>query len=221
MQISDGAADGIVAGNYYGRRDYLTTDVSKGVTRNASGTRMIALTEDFLIALRDGLVNECGDAADQVLKTCGRRWGGSMAARLEKELGGYYGRPLAEMPMAVFQACLTTGMGRHGWGRLSFDLSRRDAGFVVVTASDTPFARLRGSTNKPAEPLLAGVLAGLFSRFSGQELDCLQTECIACGAPAGRFVLGLARRMTSASEWAAAGKTHDEILSGLEAAVAA
>jgi predicted hydrocarbon binding protein len=204
-------------GNYYSSREYLSTDVKTGVTRNRAGTRMICLTRDFLLGLRTALVTECGPAADTVFKTCGRTWGGQFARRFEKELSEYYGMSLSDFALGMFQACLAEAFGRHGWGRLTVDFSRHEQGLIVADLEGAVYAELVETADRPVESLTAGILAGVFSHLSGQDLDCVQTACKACGAPSSRFVLGLKARIEPAEAMVAAGKGHDEIVAALAA----
>jgi predicted hydrocarbon binding protein len=199
-------------GNYFTERDYLKTDVRRGVTRNRAGTRILTLTSDFLIGLRNALVFECGKAADAVLKTAGRRWGKNFAARIEKELGGFYGMPVAEFPLALFEASLVMGFSHHGFGKLRLDVSLYDKGLIVAVVENPIYFGLLDSAAAPADPLLTGIFAGLFSHFAGRELDCVQTQCQVCGAADSRFVVSLASRLAGVDDWLKEGKNHTEVL---------
>ncbi len=175
--------------NYFAEGDYLSTDVRKGVTRNRAGTRMVALTADFLLGLREALEHECGPTADLVLKTCGRTWGKAFAARMERELSDHLGRPVADEPLARFEAALVAMFSHHGWGKVRLDVSKHPQGLLVVAVSNPVMAAVVGPAERPVESLLAGLLAGTFSHFAGETLDCLQTQCRACGHPESLFVV--------------------------------
>lgn len=205
------------AGNYYAEGLYCQTDVRRGVTRTRGGTRLLALTADFLVGFRRAVIDECGPAADTVFASCGRKWGGFLARRFEAEMSAFHGRPLAEMSLAKVQALLADLFSHHGWGIVRLDLTRHEQGLVVVTADDPIFAAVSGPSDKPVDSLLAGVLAGFLSGLFGRDLDCVQTACKARGEPASRFVVGLATRLTGARGWVESGKTHDQVVAELAA----
>lgn len=200
-------------GNYY-TDDYLSTDVKRGVTLNRAGTRLLALTNDFLIGLRTALNQECGEAADTVLKSCGRNWGTQFARKFERELSEFYHQPLSDFPLMMFEACLIEAFSRHGWGSIAIDLSHQDKGLLLIELDNAVYADLLGKSEAPVDTLMGGLLAGLFSYLSGQELDAVQSECKACGGKTSRFVLTLAARLAGVN---LAKKSHAEIVAALAA----
>lgn len=202
-------------GNYFAEREYLKTDVKRGVTRNRAGTRILTLTSDFLIGLRNALVFETGKAADAVMKTAGKKWGRGFAGRIDKELTAFYGRPVSEFPLALFEASLVMGFSHHGFGKLRLDVSLYDKGLIVAIVDNPIYFGLVESPATPADPLLAGIFAGVFSHFAGRDLDCAQTQCQACGASESRFVITLGSRLGQVEEWIKEGRSHAEILAAL------
>jgi len=202
--------------DYFAEGDYVVTDPGKGVMRSRAGTRMVALTEDFLRGLREALDSECGPGADLVLRTCGRAWGADFARRVEKELSDFHGKPLQSEPLGLFEASLTSLFSHHGWGAARFDFTQHGRGLVVVAVRDPVIAAASAAESKsPGDPLLAGVLAGTFAHFTGQPLDCLQTECRSRGAAESRFVVALAERLKPLMSWPGQGKSHDEVVAEL------
>ncbi len=201
--------------NYYGSRDYARTDVKRGVTRNRGGTRILSLTSDFLIGLRNALVFECGSAADIVMKSAGKRWGRTFAARMSRELEQYYGLPVEELPLAVFQGCLVEAFNVHGLGKLTVDIDLYTKGLIVCIVENPIYAGMVETSGQPADIMLAGILAGMVSHFSGRELDCFQTQCQGLGAPDSRFIITLPERLGMAEAWRNEGKTHAEIVAAL------
>src|SRR5207247_2481977 len=103
-------------GDYFADDESARTDPAAGITRDRAGTRLVGLPEDFLAALQQTLAAECGPAAGRVLKAAGRDWGRRLAERLANELGSYRGEPLAEAPVARFQADLQSAFRHLGWG---------------------------------------------------------------------------------------------------------
>ncbi|MGL4422408.1 MAG: hypothetical protein ACRCZF_17190, partial [Gemmataceae bacterium] len=113
--------DVVYAGNFYAEGYYATTDVRRGVTRTRTGVRLACLTSDFLIGFRRAIVDETGPAADTVFKSCGRKWGGFLAKRFDKDMSEFHGRPLRDLSVAKFQTSLMELFSHHGWGLMKFD----------------------------------------------------------------------------------------------------
>ncbi len=203
-------------GNFFARGDYLRTDVVRGVARNRMGTRMVSLTCDFLLGFRRALEDECGPAASTVLASCGRKWGVLLAKRFAKEMGEFYQQPLQEMSLPMLQGCLVEMFSQNGFGKLRLDLDRHDRGLILVEVGNAFMADVVEQADRPVDTLLAGILAGFFSHLSGQNLDCVQTDCQACGADASRFIIALAERMVDVSQWRDEGRSHEDILTALE-----
>jgi predicted hydrocarbon binding protein len=193
-------------GDYFGDDNYTRTDAAAGVAVDRAGTRLVGLPEDFLAAVYQTLTAECGPAAGRVLKAVGREWGGRLAERLSAELGEYRGAPLAEAPVARFQADLQSAFRRLGWGVLTFDFGKYDKGLLVAEVRHAP----QGET---AEAVFAGVLGGLFSHFTGRELDAVGTP------PRGdlrRFVIALPERLERAADALDRRRSHEEVVAVLE-----
>lgn len=202
-------------GNYFAEGAYLEQDLAAGLLRNRAGTRMLALSDDFLLATLNTLQEKLGNDAERVIKSMGRDWGQRAAQQFAVEMELFYGRPLMQMPLATFVACLTEAFRHHGWGAFAFDLSRYPRGLLAVEVSDPIIGGSVQPSNAPVEGLLAAFLGGMFSHFANLELDCLQTECRSRGATVSRFVLTVPERLRSAEPLVADGKPHDEIVAEL------
>lgn len=201
-------------GNFYAE-GYCQTDVKRGVTRNRVGTRLLCLTSDFLIGFRRAIQDETGPAADMVFKTCGRKWGGFVAKRFDQEMTEFTGKTLRDFPLAQFQSHLADMFAEHGWGKIELDLTRHNQGLVVVTIEEPIYASVVGKSEQPVEALTAGLLAGFFASVFEQDLDCIQTQCKACGHKATTFIVGLTSRLAGVPNLLQAGKTHEQILKEL------
>jgi len=188
-------------GNLFARPDYFTTDVMLGATRTPSGSRVCALTSDFLLGFRDAVIYECGDAYRSVMKNCGRRWGKEFARRFDKEMAGFYQSAVKDLAAGVVHACLADAFAAHGWGTLSIDLSECEVGVLQATISNSVMPALVMESDRPSDHLMCGLLASLFTHFSGTELDAVQTECASCGASASRFLVGSPTRIAALAEW--------------------
>jgi predicted hydrocarbon binding protein len=193
-------------GDYFADDDATRTDVAAGVARDRAGTRLVGLPEDFLTAVHQTLAAECGPAAGRVLKATGRDWGRRLAERLSDELGEYHGEPLAEAPVARFQADLQSVFRHLGWGLLMLDFAMYDKGLLVAEVRHAP-------AGETTAALLAGALGGLFSHFTGRELDAVGTP------PRGdvrRFVIALPERLERAADALDRRRSHEEVVAVLE-----
>lgn len=169
-------------GDYFAEDRYLTADAAAGLLRDPAGTPMLVIPQAWLASLHQFLAAECGPVADQLLATVGRTWGQAFAMRFQRDLSEYYGAPIAEWPFARLETCIASALAAQGWGRAELDTSRFDQGVFTMTVQQ-PFTK---------EPLLAGVLAGMFSALTGQDLDALATGRV---DGAATFVLALRERL--------------------------
>ena len=203
---------------YFSRPDYFKADVEKGTIRTPTGTRMCALTDDFLLGFRTALMFECGKAGDRVFKKCGFRWGTAFIERFDRELSEHYGVPARDMSAGLMERALDEAFRYHGWGKLDIDLDEYDSGFVQVRIGDSVMPAVTGDSEKPSDWLMAGFLAAVFSFYGDAELDCIQTDCPSRGADASRFIVGLPVRLAPAAKWIPDRLTHAAILNRLKLA---
>ena len=128
-----------------------------------------------------------------MFKRCGARWGTTFIERFDREMTEYFGVPAREMSAGLVERSLDEAFRAHGYGKLAVDFSAYDSGFVVVTLTDPVIpGGGRRQSDKPVDALMAGFFAAVFSFYASTELDCVQTECPARGAAAGKYVVGLA-----------------------------
>jgi predicted hydrocarbon binding protein len=176
---------------------------------------LLCLTTDFLVGFRRAIQDETGPSADLVLKTCGRKWGGFVAKRFDQEMTEFTGKTLRDFTLAQFQSHLIDMFAEHGWGKIRLDLTRHNQGLIVVTIEEPIYAAITGKSDKPVESLTAGLLAGLFSSVFEQDLDCVQTQCVACGHKETTFLVGLTSRLAGVPNLQESGKSHEQILKEL------
>lgn len=215
-------------GNYFGS-DYMQADIKGGVLKNRSGTRLIALNEDFLLGFRRALMEETGQAHHAVFETCGQTWGENMAQRFEKELAQYYEAQFHEMPMSMFSLLFKDFWSRHGWGELTinweegfakgiFEVKIFNPAFSSIFAKDDAADETDGSGGRFHDDVFTGVLKAFFSRFAQRELHCHQT---AAGEEEGLlvswFVVGIPERLKKVPDMVLSQKSHAEILAHAQA----
>jgi predicted hydrocarbon binding protein len=202
-------------GNYFADDGYFTHNPNAGTIHNRAGARMIALTDDFLIATHNSLEAELGDRAAIVLAAAARDWGRRAAEQFAAEMEQHHGRPLSNLPLSLFAADLTEAFRHHGWGVLNLDFAQHPYGLLVIDVRMPIVGRIVKKTSSPADVLLAGFLAGMFSQFAGTSLGCLETESVTPGSLRSRFVLALPDRLDAVRSLAERRKGHAEIVAQL------
>lgn len=215
ISISDLLVDTRIPSNYFASDVYVKGDLELGLLENRRGDRLLALPSTLIEGIYAGLDQETGQASGLVLYNCGRWWGKNFYARFCEELTDYYQTAVADMPMVEFLQCLKQCWVTHGWGKLELDQTHQNRGFLVLKVTNSPFAKLAQNSTKPSCYLEAGVFSIFFSQLTDRELTCVQTSCESLGADCNRFVLGLAKRMESVSDWVQDGKDHDAVVAQL------
>ncbi|MCU0704209.1 MAG: hypothetical protein MUF18_09570 [Fimbriiglobus sp.] len=202
---------------YFSRPDFFREDVEKGTIRTPTGTRICALTDDFLLGFRSAVQFECGKATDRVFKACGKKWGKTFVERFDRELTDHFGVPLTDVSAGLVERCLDEAFRFYGWGKPAIDLTDYDAGLVAVSVADPVMPTVVGAADKPTDALFAGFFAAVFTHYAKTDLDCQQTDCPSRGADASRFVIGLAARLKDVPKWVGENLPHTVILRRLKA----
>ena len=202
---------------YCSRPDYFTADVANGTIRTPTGTRVCALTDDFLRGFRAAVQFECGKATDRVYKRCGFRWGTSFVERFDREMTESFGVPAREVSAGLVERALDEAFRAHGYGKLAVDYAEYDHGFVQVTLTDSVMPAVVGRADKPSDALMCGFFAAVFGFYANAELDCAQTQCPSRGAESSRFLVGLAARLVPVPKLVADNLSHAAILTRLKA----
>lgn len=176
-------------------------DLREGVLWNPAKTRLCLLSNDFLTGVYNAVKDEAGPAWPVIFKTCGRIWGERIMRRLEREAQVVGNLQIRELPVSMFLRFFREYFVYHGWGLMTIDVSRaRETGIVTAALEDSIFAEVIRDEDEFSDPMIAGILAGMLSYMSGQDLDGVQTECISRGAEASRFVVTGAARLRGISE---------------------
>jgi predicted hydrocarbon binding protein len=194
------------SGDYFADDEYVRTNGETGVTRDRAGTRLLALSEDFLVALRQAIDTEVGPGETRALDAAGHEWGRRFAERLTSELESHRGESLAASSMARFETDLQSAFRQLGWGVLSLDFNGYDKGVLIAEVRHAP-------AGGPADMLLAGALAGVLSQVAGRELAAAATS------PVGdlrRFVIALPERLEQVRDALHRRRPHDEVVKLLE-----
>lgn len=77
-----------------------------------------------------------------------------------------------------------------GWGKLSHVQIDEVNHRAILVVDENPVAKsLQGKSAKPVDHVFRGVLAGIFSKLFGVDVDCLEHQCSAQGHKTCEFVI--------------------------------
>jgi len=61
---------------------------------------------------------------------------------------------------------------------------------AIIVLDNSPFAsKLKGKTQLSADVFLRGILAGIFSKIFGEDIDCVEAECAALIGERCKFII--------------------------------
>ncbi|AFY69150.1 4-vinyl reductase 4VR [Thalassoporum mexicanum PCC 7367] len=208
--------DTYVPGNYFDYNAYVRGDLELGLLENRRGDRLLAIPDTLITSLYKGLEKETGQAARLVLFNCGTWWGKNFYVRFSESISEYYDMAIAEMDMLTFVQCLKECWKTHGWGKLEFDPTYQNKGFIVVKTYNSPYAKqLEVTPDRPSCYLEAGILTSFFSRLTGRELLAEQISGESIGSDCNRFVIGLPDRLKSVEKMIETQTDHETIMQNL------
>ncbi len=205
-------------GNVFADPEYFRTDVTKGVTRTPSGTRICSLPSDFLLGLRDALIYECGRSYRGVMKASGKRWGVQFIKRLDREMTGQYQSQFKELPRGLQRTIIADAFNYHGYGKLSVETDETNTDLLIAEVRNPMLPNLVREADRPVDLMMAGLLASIFSHLTGKSQECIQTECVTLGHECSKFIIGPIGKLGEVEEWLENADTmpsHEDILAKL------
>jgi predicted hydrocarbon binding protein/DNA-binding response OmpR family regulator len=164
----------------------IERDPLNGSLRDAGDGRIVVANEDFLDAFESVFTKHLGFRHHEFLRELGRKWGLRHAFRLEQHVQREYGKTLREMQTQMALELLSSSLGVLGLGRFDADLSRRNAGIIVIRHSDSPFPGHFVAVSGSACPILAGFHSAVLTYLSGRRLTAREFHC--ASDPGGRCV---------------------------------
>lgn len=160
--------------DYFTSPAFLALDARRGVLQSRGGTRMLAVSEDFLRGFVTACEHEAGSAAPFILRRCGRFFGERLARRFEFEINGFAGAAIRDRPMAEFDALVRDLWRGCGLGDLAVDWERGERGFIAVRLEQSPMQDI-GPSGHVGDDMFCGVIEGFFASFCDADLRCVQT----------------------------------------------
>lgn len=160
--------------DYFTSPAFLALDARRGVLQSRGGTRMLAVSEDFLRGFVAACEHEAGSAAPFILRRCGRFFGERLARRFEFELNGFAGAALRDRPMAEFDALVRDLWRGCGLGEIAVEWERGERGFIAVRLEESPMQDI-GPSGHVGDDMFCGVIEGFFASFCDADLRSVQT----------------------------------------------
>ncbi len=200
-------------------RAVLSHRTAEGGVFLADGRRVAAWPEVFLQTLHLSLTQEAAGDASHLLYRIGFEWALQDMLQLSERVRDEFGRrpdhTLWKLGDAEAFERWSAPLATAGWGRWKIDRSARASGVTVIELQHSAVAAALGSMPAPADPvchLYAGLFAGGLSFYERTEVHAVETECVALGHAACRFVVGAGPVVDRAENARRAGSKHDAIV---------
>jgi predicted hydrocarbon binding protein len=203
--------------NHYSRDDFFNFRPSQGAIYDWNQSRNLLVTEDFIIALQQGLEQEAGEASILLMYNLGKQWGVRDAEHFRTWFVQEFKTAIEVAPLAFMLETWWWPFTSQGWGKWEIDLEAQQAqGFTVINLYDSAVAKTLGNVGKPVCHLYAGLFAGFLSVALKRSLSGLEVQCYGMGEPYCKFMIGMEERVNAAQFWLASGATAKEIVQRLE-----
>jgi len=193
--------------------DLLSFDLYEGTIIDPADTRVIFLATDILRGIHAALSYEAGDAWRIVLYRCGFLWGKKTLQQFVRQSQGAFGAKFELISVDAFMGNFVASIGANGWGVLSFDLSQLVTnGVMRFELKKSLFSEALEHLRDRVDYLVAGMLAGIFSDLSRQDLACIEITSALTGADASVFLVSAKVRIESLLSGVESGATESELL---------
>ena len=135
--------------NHYKYEDFFQLNRQDGILTNWNSGRNVMATEDFVVALMNGLEQEVGSAAPVLLYNIGQEWGKNDTNVFKTWFESEYQMSIRQSnPSLLFEAWWWP-FSSQGWGNWEIDLTEQNNGFMFVNIFDSVVARTLGDIGKP------------------------------------------------------------------------
>mgnify|MGYP000036763345 CR=1 FL=1 len=193
--------------------DLLSFDLYEGTIIDPADTRIIFLATDILRGIHAALAYEAGDAWRIVLYRCGFLWGQKTLQQFVRQSQGAFGTKFEFISADAFLSNFVAAIAANGWGVLSFDLSKLVSnGVLRFELRKSLFSEALEHLRDRVDYLVAGMLAGIFSDLSRQDLSCVEITSELTGASASVFLVSARARIESIQASVESGATERELL---------
>ena len=178
------------------------------MTIDMTGSGMLAITRDSLIALRAALMRETGAAGAAFLQEAGYVGGGALFEAFRQWLASRGASPPESLSVDGFQREATEFFRRAGWGSLQIGALHD----MVATLDSADWAE--ATPESPLEQVGCSFSSGMFADFFGRVADAplavMEVECRSTGAARCRFLLGSTDVMQTVYDQMAQGYGYED-----------
>lgn len=193
--------------------DLLSFDLYEGTIIDPADTRVIFLATDILRGIHAALAYEAGEAWRIVLYRCGFLWGQKTLQQFVRLSQGAFGTKFELISVDTFMGNFATFIGANGWGVLTFDLNHLVTnGVMRFELRRSLFSEALEHLRDRVDYLVAGMLAGVFSDLSRQDLSCIEITSALTGADASVFFVSAQARIEALRSSVESGATERELL---------
>lgn len=206
-------------GDYFTADGWLRRQAQRGLLTERGGARLLVVSQGLMLGVLEGLNEECGQEAAEVIRRCGDYQGRRLMARLTAQLAEFSGTPLSELAAGEVLTTLEEAWAAMGWGCVSFASEPLAQGLIRVRVSGAPLPAVSAAAehrmqDETTDILTAGILAGMFSHAADADLAAHQ---IAGGSSVEscEFIIGLRNRLADVPGLVRSGMKSDEIISRL------
>ena len=106
-------------------------------------------------------------------------------AQLMKQFNFNFGMP-ADKQLKLIEQFFTGS----GWGKVETVNISDEEKHAIVTVTNSPFAKhLKGRSDYEIDHFIRGVLAGVYSAYFREDMECVETKCQCVEAPVCEFVV--------------------------------
>ncbi|MGB7416080.1 MAG: V4R domain-containing protein [Thermosynechococcaceae cyanobacterium] len=197
--------------HHYSFEDFFSFQPEQGTITDWNESRNILASEDFILAMIEGLEQEVGSASAVVMYNIGKAWGERDAAFFQNWFEKDYGMGLRECNPTFALEAWWWPFTSQGWGNWEVDLSDQKNGFMFINIFDSAVARTLGDVGKPVCHIYAGLFAGFFSSLIQKDMSCIELQCYAMGETYCKFLLGKKDRIDAATFWQNEGASMRDI----------
>lgn len=165
-----------------------------GVTRDASGRRVLTVNADFLTALHQTWLKVAPKAWRGFTREWGWQWGRHAVVELEADLLEEKTMTLRELPMRDAMTRVSHWATTRGLGTLRFDFSAARHGLFAVVFERSAVGEAVGHADLPSCGLVEGLLEAVCEHLAHRLLAVREVRCCAQGFDACSFVVASDKR---------------------------
>jgi uncharacterized protein len=173
--------------------DFFEAEQTAGSLLRPDGERCAALSLEFIKRLHTAVIEQFGDAAQDILYRTGFECGLREMLGLHQYLqsdSGAVKQDLWQLDANFVLESWWKRLQEAGWGAAKFDCSRLQRGVVIVELQNSAVAAALDATKKPACHYYAGLLAAALSFYDRAERHATEIQCRAMGQPLCIFLIG-------------------------------